>query len=47
MENVASVTNWNRAGKLDWEGYTRRFLEAIVGVLKEARVRATQLLKII
>jgi predicted O-linked N-acetylglucosamine transferase (SPINDLY family) len=35
VENLASVTNWNRAGKPDWEGYTRRFLEAIVGVLKE------------
>jgi hypothetical protein len=35
VENLASVTNWNRAGKPDWEGYTRRFLEATVGVLKE------------
>ncbi|MEG3843428.1 tetratricopeptide repeat protein [Microcoleus sp. herbarium14] len=35
VENLASVTNWNRADKPDWEGYTRRFLEATVGVLKE------------
>lgn len=35
MENLASVTDWNRADKPDWEGYTRRFLEATVAVLKE------------
>ncbi|EGK87561.1 tetratricopeptide repeat protein [Microcoleus vaginatus] len=35
VENFASITNWKRAGKPDWEGYTRRFLEAIVGVLNE------------
>ena len=35
VENLASVTNWNRADKPDWEGYTRRFLEATVAVLKE------------
>ncbi|MCY7381731.1 MAG: tetratricopeptide repeat protein [Microcoleus sp. CAN_BIN18] len=40
MENLASVTNWNRADKRDWEGYTRRFLEAIVGVLKEGDATA-------
>ncbi|MEG4997434.1 tetratricopeptide repeat protein [Microcoleus sp. B4-D4] len=34
-ENLASVTNWNRAGKPEWEGYTRRFVEATVSVLKE------------
>ncbi|PSB54070.1 hypothetical protein C7B67_00590 [filamentous cyanobacterium Phorm 6] len=40
VENLASVTNWNRADKPDWEGYTRRFLEAIVGVLKEGDATA-------
>ncbi|WP_293125189.1 glycosyltransferase family 4 protein [Microcoleus sp. bin38.metabat.b11b12b14.051] len=35
MENLASITNWQRAGKPDWEGYTRRFVEATVAVLKE------------
>lgn len=35
VENLASVTNWNRADKPDWEGYTRRFLEATVAVLQE------------
>ncbi len=40
VENLASVTNWNRAGKPDWEGYTRRFVEAIVGVLKEGDATA-------
>jgi protein O-GlcNAc transferase len=36
VENFASITNWKRAGKPDWEGYTRRFLEAVVGVLNES-----------
>ncbi|MFS8116868.1 MAG: tetratricopeptide repeat protein [Microcoleus sp.] len=40
VENLASVTNWNRADKPDWEGYTRRFVEAIVGVLKEGDATA-------
>ncbi|MEG4106786.1 tetratricopeptide repeat protein [Microcoleus sp. S13_C5] len=35
VKNFASITNWKRAGNADWEGYTRRFLEAIVGVLNE------------
>jgi protein O-GlcNAc transferase len=35
LETLASVTNWKRAGKPDWEGYTRRFVEATVEVLKE------------
>ncbi|MCZ0899337.1 glycosyltransferase family 4 protein, partial [Microcoleus sp. HI-ES] len=33
VKNFASITNWKRAGNPDWEGYTRRFLEAVVGVL--------------
>ena len=45
VENLASVTNWNRAGKPDWEGYTRRFLEAIVGVLKEGDATAENRLR--
>ena len=35
VENVASAINWKRAGTPDWEGYTSRFVEATVGVLKE------------
>ncbi|MGB3262671.1 MAG: glycosyltransferase [Microcoleus sp.] len=46
-ENLASVTNWNRAGKPDWEGYTRRFVEATVSVLKEFAGAGAPLLKII
>jgi protein O-GlcNAc transferase len=34
-ENLASVTNWNRADQPEWQTYTQRFLEAIIRVLKE------------
>ncbi|WP_293339151.1 tetratricopeptide repeat protein [Microcoleus sp. CAWBG58] len=35
VKNLASVINWKRAGTPDWEGYTRRFLDATVEVLKD------------
>ncbi|MGL5061013.1 MAG: tetratricopeptide repeat protein, partial [Microcoleus sp.] len=34
-ETLASISNWQRAAKPEWQSYIRRFLETTVAVLKE------------
>lgn len=37
-ETLASISNWQRAAKPEWQSYIGRFLEATVAVLKEGAV---------